>query len=288
MIERVVIAGLAKMFVKKYPPDDSKELGGVMMQEWIKIFLTGFLSFIGSLSVALILRNKDRKEAAKIRKDDLEKAAKEREEDREWVSKQFAESQEQTTALKEQAISTKDLAKWSEEHIKILLDNKRVQDLGPPLSIYATGPHLPTKDKWTLLFLKVENNAQTVIHILNIKLKDGSRFILGYGIIYKPEEKWWQMQSKYVNPDARPTSHTISSGYCEKAKNFRTGQEIDVNISVAPSEGKPSIILIFVAAREEDIKDQVTLIITHTSPLQPETKMTVTTQTDLIDFKKLD
>ncbi|WP_406604471.1 hypothetical protein [Bartonella gliris] len=34
-----------------------------MMQEWIKIFLTGFLSFIASLLVALILRNKNRKEA---------------------------------------------------------------------------------------------------------------------------------------------------------------------------------------------------------------------------------
>ncbi len=257
------------------------------MQEWIKIFLTGFVSFAVSLSVALILRNKDRKEAAKIRKDDLEKAAKKREEDIEWISKQFAESQEQTTALKEQAISTKDLAKWSEEHIKILLDNKRVQDLGLPPSIYTTGPHFPTKGKWTLLFLKIKNNAQTVIHVLNIKLKDGSRFILGYGIIYEPETRWWQMQSPYVNPDARPTSHK-SRGRCEEAKDFRTGQEIDVNISIAPSEDKYTRILIFVAAREEDIKAQVTLIITHTSPLQPETTMTVTTQTDLIDFKKLD
>ncbi|WP_375693223.1 MULTISPECIES: hypothetical protein [unclassified Bartonella] len=148
------------------------------MQEWIKIFLTGFLSFIGSLSVALILRCKDRKEAAKKRA-----------QDKKWVIKKFAESEKQTAALEEQAKSTKDIAKWSEEHIKILLDNKRVQDLGPPLSIYATGPHLPTKDKWTLLFLKVENNAQTVVHILNIKLKDSSRFILGYGIIYKPRQK---------------------------------------------------------------------------------------------------
>ncbi|MDD9331033.1 MAG: hypothetical protein PV353_12010 [Bartonella sp.] len=97
-----------------------------------------------------------------------------------------------------------------------------------------------------------------------------------------------QMQSPYVNPDARPTSHTISSGYCEKAKDFRTGQEIEVNISIAPSEDKYTGILIFVAAREEDIKAQVTLIITHTSPLKPETTMTVTTQTDLIDFKKVD
>ncbi|WP_375627941.1 MULTISPECIES: hypothetical protein [unclassified Bartonella] len=288
MTERVVIACPEKMFLKKYPPNDSKKVGGVMIQEWIKIFLTGFLSFIGSLSVALILRNKDRKEAAKIRKDDLETAAKKREEDREWISKQFAESQEQTIVLKEQAISTKDLAKWSEEHIKILLDNKRVEDLGTPPSIYITGPHLPTKGKWTLLCLKIKNNAQTVIHVLNIKLKDGSRFILGYGIRYKPEIRLRQMQSPYVNPDARPTSHTISSGYCEKAKDFRTGQEIDVNISIAPSEDKYTGILIFVAAREEDIKAQVTLIITHTSPLKPETTMTVTTQTDLIDFKKLD
>ncbi|WP_375663514.1 hypothetical protein [Bartonella sp. CL63NXGY] len=287
MTERVVIACLEKMFMKKYPPNDSKKVGGVMMQEWIKIFLTGFVSFAVSLSVALILRCKDRKEAAKIRKDDLEKAAKKREEDREWISKQFAESQEQTIALKEQAKSTKDLAKWSEKHIKILLDNKRVQDLGTPLSIYATGPHLPTKDKWTLLFLKVENNAQTVVHILNIKLKDSSRFILGYGIIYKPRQKTWQIQSPYVNPDAVAESR-VFPGFCDKAKNFRTGPEIDVNISVAPSEGKPSKILIFVAAREEDIKDQVTFIITHTSPLQPETKMTVTTQTSLIDFKKVD
>ncbi len=276
MTERVVIACLEKMFMKKYPPNDSKKVGRGKMQEWIKIFLTGFLSFIGSLSVALILRNKDRKEAAKKRA-----------QDKKWVIKKFAESEKQTAALEEQAKSTKDIAKWSEEHIKILLDNKRVQDLGPPLSIYATGPHLPTKDKWTLLFLKVENNAQTVVHILNIKLKDSSRFILGYGIIYKPETRWQQMQSPYVNPDAKPTSHK-SRGFCDKAKNFRTGPEIDVNISVAPSEGKPSKILIFVAAREEDIKDQVTLIITHTSPLQPETKMTVTTQTSLIDFKKVD
>ncbi len=287
MTERVVIACLEKIFLKKYPPNDSKKVGRGKMQEWIKIFLTGFLSFIGSLSVAVILRNKDRKEAAKIRKDNLEKAAKKREEDKEWISKQFAESQEQTIALKEQAISTKDLAKWSEEHIKILLDNKRVEDLGTPPSIYTTGPHLPTKGKWTLLCLKIKNNAQTVIHVLNIKLKDGPRFILGYGIRYKPETRLWQMQSPYVNPDARPTSHPISSGYCEKAKDFRTGQEIDVNISIAPSEDKYTGILIFVAAREEDIKAQVTLIITHTSPLKPETTMTVTTQTDLIDFKKL-
>ncbi|WP_375608662.1 MULTISPECIES: hypothetical protein [unclassified Bartonella] len=276
MTERVVIACLAKMFVKKYPAKDSKKVGWGKMQEWIKIFLTGFLSFIGSLSVALILRCKDRKEAAKKRA-----------QDKKWVIKKFAESEKQTAALEEQAKSTKDIAKWSEEHIKILLDNKRVQDLGPPLSIYATGPHLPTKDKWTLLFLKVENNAQTVVHILNIKLKDSSRFILGYGIIYKPRQKTWQIQSPYVNPDAVAESR-VFPGFCDKAKNFRTGPEIDVNISVAPSEGKPSKILIFVAAREEDIKDQVTLIITHTSPLQPETKMTVTTQTDLIDFKKVD
>ncbi|WP_019223377.1 hypothetical protein [Bartonella rattaustraliani] len=258
-----------------------------MMQEWVKIFLTGLVSFTVSLSVALILRCKDRKEAAKIRKDDLETAAKKREEDREWINKQFAESQEQTIALKEQAISTKDLAKWSEEHIRILLDNKRVQDLGLPPSIYTTGPHFPTKDKWTLLFLKIKNNAQTVIHVLNIKLKDGSRFILGYGIIYKPETRWRQIQSPYVNPDASPTSHK-SRGRCEEAKDFRTGQEIDVNIPISPSENKYTGIPIFVAAREEDIKAQVTLIITHTSPLKPETTMTVTTQTNLIDFKKLD
>ncbi len=258
------------------------------MQEWIKIFLTGFVSFVVSLSVALILRNKDRKEAAKIRKDDLEKAARKREEDIEWISKQFAESQEQTIALKEQAISTKDLAKWSEEHIKILLDNKRLQDLGMPPSIYTTGPHSPTMGKWTLLFFKIKNNAQTVIHVLNIKLKDGSRFILGYGIRYKPEIVWRQKQSTCVNPDAVETSHTISHGNCDKAENFRTGQEIDVNIPIAPSEDRYTRILIVVAAREEDIKDQVTLIITHTSPLQPEITMTVTTQTDLIDFKKVD
>ncbi|UTO29096.1 hypothetical protein [Bartonella harrusi] len=258
------------------------------MQEWIKIFLTGCVSFAGSLLVALILRNKDRKEAAKIRKDDLETTAKKREEDREWIGKQFAESQKQTIALKEQAMSTKDLAKWSEEHIKILLDNKRVEDLGTPPSIYITGPHLPTMGKWTLLCLKIKNNAQTVIHVLNIKLKDGSRFILGYGIRYKRGEKWRQMQSPYVNSNAKPKSHTISSGYCDKAKNFRTGQEVDVNIPIDPSEDKYTTIGIVVAAREENIKDQVTLIITHTSPLQPETTMTVTTQTNLIDFKKLD
>ncbi|ATO57169.1 hypothetical protein [Bartonella sp. 1-1C] len=258
------------------------------MLEWANIFLTGFVSFTVSLSVALILRNKDRKEAAKIRKDDLEKAAKKREEDREWISKQFAESQEQTIALKEQAISTKDLAKWSEKHIKILLDNKRVQDLGLPASIYTTGPHSPTMGKWTLLFFKIKNNAQAVIHVLNIKLKDDSRFILGYGIRYKPEIVWRQKQSTYVNPDAVEKSYPISRGHCKKAEHFRTGQEIDVNISIAPSESKYTSIPIVVAAREEDIKDQVTLIITHTSPLQPETTMTVTTQTDLIDFKKLD
>ncbi|WP_246787229.1 hypothetical protein [Bartonella taylorii] len=126
MTERVVIACLEKMFLKKYPPNDSKKVGGVMMQEWIKIFLTGFLSFIGSLSVALILRNKDRKEAAKIRKDDLETVAKKREEDREWISKQFAESQEQTIALKEQAKSTKDLSEWSKQHVEILLCASRL------------------------------------------------------------------------------------------------------------------------------------------------------------------
>ncbi|WP_244428913.1 TolC family protein [Bartonella vinsonii] len=146
MTERVVIACLEKIFLKKYPPSDSKKVGRGKMQEWIKIFLTGFVSFAVSLSVALILRNKDRKEAAKIRKDDLEKAAKKREEDREWISKQFAESQEQTIALKEQAKSTKDLAKWSEEHIKILLDNKKVDDLGTPLSIYARESNLVTPE----------------------------------------------------------------------------------------------------------------------------------------------
>ncbi|WP_409361586.1 hypothetical protein ACRPOS_001035 [Bartonella heixiaziensis] len=114
------------------------------MQEWIKIFLTGFVSFTVSLSVAFILRYKDRKETARICKDDLEKAAKKREEDREWVTKQFAESQKQTAALKKQAESTKDLAEWSKQHIEILLDDKKARELGSKLSICPTGVHLPT------------------------------------------------------------------------------------------------------------------------------------------------
>ncbi|WP_273760453.1 hypothetical protein [Bartonella sp. ML70XJBT.G] len=59
------------------------KIGGDMMQEWVKIYLTGLVSFPVLLLVALILRYKDRKEAAKIHKEDSETAAKKREEDRE-------------------------------------------------------------------------------------------------------------------------------------------------------------------------------------------------------------
>ncbi|VEJ44384.1 hypothetical protein [Bartonella vinsonii] len=248
------------------------------MQEWIKILLTGAVS----LSVALILRYKDRKEAAKIRKDDLEKAAKKREEDREWITKQFAESQEQTIALKEQAKSTKDLAKWSEEHIKILLDNKRVQDLGTPLSIYARESNLVTPDKWTRLSLCTKNESGAIIHVLNIKLKDDSPFILGYGSVRKDKKEQTEFNPFKINVSKKVTYFvTLGDDFC-------TGQEINVNIPIAPSESKPTNIPIFVAAREEDIKDQVILIITHTSPLIPEETMTVIIKTHPINFKKLD
>lgn len=173
MTERVVIACLEKMFMKKYPPSNSKKVGGVMMQEWIKIFLTGFVSFAVSLSVALILRNKDRKEAAKIRKDDLEKAARKRKEDIEWISKQFAESREQTIALKEQAISIKDLAKWSEEHVKILLSaSKKHLEFETLLDIQGQKNDI----LYSKLALKVTNVTKRNIAIRNIKISESCSF----------------------------------------------------------------------------------------------------------------
>nr|WP_275064946.1 MULTISPECIES: hypothetical protein [unclassified Bartonella] len=161
------------MFMKKYPPNDFKKVGGVMMQEWIKIFLTGFVSFAVSLSVALILRNKDRKEAAKIRKDDLEKSAKKREEDIEWISKQFAESQEQTIALKEQAISTKDLAEWSKQHLEILLrTSKKHLAFNTLLDIQGSKNDL----LYSRLVLKITNLTKRDIVIRNIKISEKCSF----------------------------------------------------------------------------------------------------------------
>ncbi|USP00817.1 hypothetical protein LBE40_05875 [Bartonella taylorii] len=169
MTERVVIACLAKMFLKKYPPNDSKKVGGVMMQEWIKIFLTGFVSFVVSLSVALILRNKDRKEAAKIRKDDLEKAAKKREEDREWATKQFAESQKQTAALKKQADSTKDLAESSK---RLLSDSRKDLEIIASLE----PPEQRNGFLYNEFVLKITNLTTGCIAIRNIQISENCPF----------------------------------------------------------------------------------------------------------------
>lgn len=143
------------------------------MQEQITIFLTGFISFAVSLSVGVILRNKDRKEAAKIRKDDLEKASKKREEDIEWISKKFAESQEQTIALKEQAISTKDLAEWSKQHVEILLCASRsLLDLKAGFDLLGQ----VNGTSYIAMILQVTNLTKKDILIRNIQMSEISPF----------------------------------------------------------------------------------------------------------------
>ncbi|WP_332060792.1 hypothetical protein [Bartonella sp. CB74] len=279
-----------------------------MMQDWIGTLFTGFVSFIVSLSVTLvsfvvtlIVRSKDRKAAAKIRADDLARTAKNRKEDREWVTKQFIESQKQTEALKEQAESTKSLAELSQKHVEILLDNKKVQDLGIPLVVYIEKVYFPTVDNWKVLSLRIENKAETAIQLLSIKLKDDSRFILGYEIYwYEPKRPPRTTRSPYMDPidisafDVVPLlafnktqkRESIPPATWKKTKNFRTGQEINFDFSIHPH--KNTSLSISVAAHKENIKERVTLLITHTSPLQPETTMTVTIQTNLMDFKKVD
>ncbi|WP_455478705.1 hypothetical protein V3565_02275 [Bartonella sp. B10] len=308
MTEHVMIGPLAKMFLKKYPFADSKKARGSTMHDWMGTLFTGFVSFVVSLSVTLvslvvtlIVRNKDRKEAAKIRTNDLARAAKNREEDREWVAKQFTESQKQTEALKEQAESTKSLAELSQQHVKLLLDNKKVQDLGLPLVAYIEKVYFPTVDNWKVLRLKIENKADAAIQLLSIKLKDDSRFILGYEIYrHEPKRPLRTIRSPYMDPidicasDAVPLfavdktqkREFIPPATWKKTKNFRTGQEINFDFSIHPH--KNVSLFISLAAREEDIQDRVTLLITHTSPLQPEITMTVTVKTNLIDFKKVD
>ncbi|CAK01365.1 hypothetical protein [Bartonella tribocorum] len=246
-----------------------------MMQELIKIFLTGLLSFIGSLSVALILRNKDRKEAAKIRKDDLEKAAKKREEDREWISKQFAESQEQTTALKEQAQSIKDLAKWSEEHIRILLrPSRRYLEWEACTDIIDRKSGLLYGE----LTLKVRNLTKKDILIKNIQITEHCSFEFLENACRFDEgrsDKWRSDLSKEKDPVVikRTTPKRISLDPKEVKSNATLSFTLDL-FRITDSECIVLYFLLSISESEYNAHNIVNCTLEYTSPKNPDELIT--------------
>ncbi|WP_212113006.1 hypothetical protein [Bartonella queenslandensis] len=255
-----------------------------MMQEWIKIFLTGFLSFIGSLSVALILRNKDRKEAAKIRKDDLEKAAKKREEDREWISKQFAESQKQTTALEEQAISTKDLAEWSKQHVEILLCASR-----PPLDLKAGFDLLGQVNgiSYIAMILQVTNLTKKDILIRNIQMSESSPFEFIENVCL-----FTQYRSDIVD-DCVVIKRTAPKYISLDPKEIKSNSTVEfaLNFFIMPAT-KRTFFHFLLSCSDFNVRNIANCTLEHTSPDNPDELVTArfwaSYPRDKFTFKKYD
>ncbi len=164
------------------------------MQEWIKIFLTGFLSFIASLLVALILRNKNRKEADKIRQEDLEKSAKKREEDLDNIERQLEQLKKQAEAAK--------------EHVSILWAEKQIRDLGPKLKVTMKESTAYKYDKDFFIEVNgiIKNPTEQTMRINNFRLYNENPFafdkgaLLGrYPMHLEPEnEKYIPLKSLFV------------------------------------------------------------------------------------------
>ncbi|WP_273757180.1 MULTISPECIES: hypothetical protein [unclassified Bartonella] len=119
------------------------------MQEWINIFLTGFLSFIASLLVALILRHKDKK----------------------GLEKQFIERDKQTVALEK-------IAMYSEQNVKILLKDKDIRTLKELLHIEADFDLLETEQGISRIAIRmhITNLANQAIVMRKIKISEKNLF----------------------------------------------------------------------------------------------------------------
>ncbi|WP_208441111.1 hypothetical protein [Bartonella raoultii] len=246
-----------------------------MMQEWIKIFLTGFVSFVVSLSVALILRNKDRKEAAKIHKDDSKKAARKRKEDRKWISKKFAESKKQTIALKEQAKSTKDLAKWSEQYIKILLRSSRKY-----IESEACTNIIDQKSGllYSELTLKVRNLTKKDILIKNIQITEHCSFEFLENACRFDEgrsDKWRSDLSKEKDPVVikRTTPKRISLDPKEVKSNATLSFTLDL-FRITANECIVLYFLLSISESEYNAHNIVNCTLEYPSPENPDELIT--------------
>ncbi len=154
-----------------------------MQEEWIKIFITGFLSFISSLSVALILRHKDQKEAAKIRKEDLNN-----------VERQLEQLKKQTEAEK--------------EHVSILWAEKQIRDLGPKLEVTMKESTAYKYDKDFFIEVSgiIKNPTEQTMKINNFRLYnenpfafDKGAFLGKYPMHLEPEnEKYISLKSPLI------------------------------------------------------------------------------------------
>ncbi|WP_273719277.1 MULTISPECIES: hypothetical protein [Bartonella] len=199
-----------------------------MMQEWIKILLTGFMSFAVSLSVALILRNKDRKEATKIRKEDLEKSAKKRKEDLDNIERQLEQLKNQTEAAK--------------EHVSILWAEKQIRDLGPKLkvTIKEATAHKYGKDFFIEVHVIIENPTEQTMRINNFRLHNENLFALNNGGFLGKHPMYLQPENEKYIPLTNPFVADLESQIIFDCFNLDAHEETEFTFTVRHL--KPDIV----------------------------------------------
>ncbi|WP_244427660.1 hypothetical protein [Bartonella australis] len=212
MTERVVIARLAKIFVKKYLPNDSKKAGGVMMQERIIDNAIFLLHWINDDAVFLLRWISNNPTVAPIIVTIVTGIV--------ALFVQKRSFKKQLKILQRQTIA-------SETQAAILLEDKKARDLGPYLTLMAI--FIPPKyeaSSTVKVRLYIRNLTKRDIMIRNIRISKKSpfKFIKNACSVlsYKSDIRNEPFITKRTTPKLLATcpQHMKSNSSLEYALNF--------------------------------------------------------------------
>ncbi|WP_244427643.1 hypothetical protein [Bartonella queenslandensis] len=257
MTERVVIACLARMFVKKYPPNDSKKVGGVMMQEWIVENAIFLLHWINDNAVFLLRWIRNNPTIAPIIA---------------TIVTGMVALFVQQRSLKKQLKIFKRQTIASETQTAILLEDKKARDLGPYLRLKAI--FIPQKyeaSSTVKVGLYIKNLTRKDIMIRNIRISKRSPFkfiknacsVLSYKSDIRSEQP-------FITKRTAPK--LIATG----PKNIKSNSSLEyaLNFFIIPAGGITCLDFM-ITCRKPSSRNIANFTLEHTSIINPEETRTV-------------
>ncbi|WP_375612044.1 MULTISPECIES: hypothetical protein [unclassified Bartonella] len=256
MTERVVIACLEKMFMKKYPPSDSKKLGGVMMQEWVVDKVVFLLHRINDSAVFLLHWISDNLTIAPIIATIVTGMV--------TLFVQQRSLKKQLKIFQRQTIA-------SETQTAILLEDKKARDLGPYLKLKAV--FFPQKYEGTLrvrVKLCIKNLTREDIMIRNIRISKKSPFKFVKNAC--PFVRWPSKTSGEHLVIKRTTPKLIA--LCPQNIKSNASSEFALNFFIIRAKCYTFLDFI-ISCRKPNSRNIANFTLDHTSIVNPEETFTV-------------
>ncbi|WP_375668695.1 MULTISPECIES: hypothetical protein [unclassified Bartonella] len=256
MTERVVTACLEKIFMKKYPPSDSKKVGGVMMQEWVVDKVVFLLHRINDSAVFLLHWISDNLTIAPIIATIVTGMV--------TLFVQQRSLKKQLKIFQRQTIA-------SEIQTAILLEDKKVRDLGPYLKLKAI--FLPQEYKGTShvkVKLCIKNLTTQDMMIKNIRISKNSPFKFVKNAC--PFTQWKFDSSEGHLVIKRTTPKLIA--LCPENIKSNASSEYALNFFIISAK-RCTFLDFMITCRKPNSRNIANFTLEHTSIVNPEETFTV-------------